>query len=157
MAYAWASESPNYPDFTSWVASMMGVPADDMPGSDTLAMAYDTSLNIALPDLGSIPYQAGTPSLYALAVYNLGGAILVDIAQDDPDSTYWQNLRSKFNTSSYAWGVTSSASDQGTSTSMMMPGFINNMMPLDLWLMATPWGRTYMQIAGGWGAVWGLS
>jgi hypothetical protein len=136
---------------------MMGVPAADMPDTATLQMSFDESMNIALDDLATIPYQPSTPSLYALAVYNLGAAILVDVAQDNPNSTYWQDLRQKFNTSNYAWGITSSASDQGTSTSMMMPGFINNLMPMDLWMMATPWGRMYMQIAGAWGAIWGIS
>jgi hypothetical protein len=156
-AYAWTDEAPNFTDFQAWVTYMMGVPPDNMPDVITLEMAYDEAMNLALPDLAAIPCQPGTPSLYALAVYNLGGAVLVDIAQDAVGSTYWQDLRGRFNTSSFAFGITSSASDQGTSSSMTMPKFVQDMMPLDLWMMQTPWGRMYMMIAGAWGTVWGLT
>ncbi len=156
-AYAWTDTAPNFVDFQAWVTYMMGVPPDNMPDVITLEMAYDTSLNLALPDLATIPCQPGTPSLYALAVYNLGGAVLVDIAQDVPGSTYWQDLRQRFNTGTFSFGWSTSASDQGTSSSMGYPKFMQDMMPLDLWLMQTPWGRMYMQIAGAWGAIWGIS
>jgi hypothetical protein len=156
-AYAWTSESPNFTDFQAWVANMMGVPANDMPDVATLQMAYDESLNLALIDLATIPYQSGSPSIYALAIYNLAAAILVDIVQDVPPSTYWSDLRSKFGTTMFSFTIVTSASDQGTSKGSMAPEFMQHMMPMDLWLMQTPWGRQYLMIAGAWGAIWGIS
>lgn len=156
-AYAWTSEQPNFTDYQAWVTNMMGVPAADMPDVTVLEMAYDESLNIALEDLATIPYYPGSPSLYALAVYNLGGAILVDIVQDTPPNTFWQDLRNKFNVTMFSFTILTGASDQGTSKSSIVPNFVQNMGPLDLWMMQTPWGRQYMMIAGAWGAVWGIS
>jgi hypothetical protein len=156
-AYAWVSESPNFVDFQTWVQYMMGVPADAMPDVITLEMAFDESLNLALPDLATIPFQPGTPSLYALAVYNLAAAILVDIAQDIPPSTYWSDLRNRFNVTNFSYSIITGSSDQGTSKSSMVPNFIQEMGPLDFWLMQTPWGRQYIMIAGAWGAIWGIS
>jgi hypothetical protein len=156
-AYAWTNEAPNFTDFQAWVQFMMGVPADAMPDVTTLQMAYDESLNLALDDLATTPYQAGSPSIYALAVYNLAAAILVDIVQDAPPSTFWSDLRNKFNVTMFSFGIINSASDQGTSKGSIVPNFVQMMGPLDLWLYQTPWGRQYMMIAGAWGAVWGLS
>jgi hypothetical protein len=155
--YAWTSEAPNFTDFQAWVQYMMGVPAENMPDDATLEMAYDESLNLALDDLATIPYTPGSPSLYALAVYNLAGAILVDIVQDSDGSTFWSDLRSKFNVTMFSFGIINSASDQGTSKGSIVPNFVQQMGPLDLWLYQTPWGRQYMMIAGAWGSVWGCS
>jgi hypothetical protein len=156
-AFAWTQESPNFVDFQSWVQYMMGVPADAMPDVATLEMAYDESLNLALDDLATIPHAAGSPSIYALAVYNLGGAILVDIVQDVPPSTFWADLRNKFNTTMFSFSILTSAGDQGTSKGSIVPNFVQGMGPLDMWLYQTPWGRQYMMIAGAWGAIWGIS
>jgi hypothetical protein len=136
---------------------MMGVPASDMPDVPTLEMAYDESLNLALDDLATIPNQPGSPSLYALAVYNLAGAILVDIVQDTPPSTFWSDLRNKFNVAMFSFSIVTGAGDQGTSKSAMVPLFVQGMGPLDMWMYQTPWGRQYMMIAGAWGAIWGIS
>lgn len=156
-AYQWTAEAPNFTDFQAWVTNMMGVPASDMPDVTTLQMAYDESLNLALSDLATIPYTAGSPSLYALAVYNLAAAILVDIVQDTPPSTFWSDLRNRFNVTMFSFGIINSASDQGTSKGAIVPNFVQMMGPLDLWMYQTPWGRQYMMIAGAWGNVWGIS
>lgn len=156
-AYQWTSESPNFTDFQAWVQFMMGVPAGDMPDVATLQMAFDESLNLALDDLQTIPFVAGSPSLYALAVYNLAAAILVDIVQDVPPSTFWQDLRNKFNVTMFSFSIMTGAADQGTSKSAIVPNFVQGMGPLDLWMYQTPWGRQYMMIAGAWGSIWGIS
>lgn len=156
-AYAWTDTAPNFTDFQAWVANMMGVPADAMPDVATLQMAYDESLNLALPDLATIPCQPGTPSIYALAVYNLAASILVDIVQDVPPSTFWSDLRNRFNVTMFSFAIVTGAADQGTSKSSIVPNFIQSMGPMDLWMMQTPWGRQYMMIAGAWGSIWGIS
>lgn len=156
-AYAWVSESPNFVDFQTWVQYMMGVPEANLPDVFTMEMAFDESLNLALDDLATITYQPGTPSIYALAVYNLGAAILLDIAQDPEGSTYWSDLRNRFGVTTFAYSILTGSSDQGTSKSSMVPNFVQEMGPLDFWLMQTPWGRQYIMIAGAWGTVWGIS
>jgi hypothetical protein len=108
------------------------------------------------------PYEWKTMSIYAIAVYNLGGAFLCEIAQDDPSlppplNTYWADLRTKLNLNSFNYGMVTSASDQGTSAGQQIPSQIADMSMFNLWLMKTPWGRMYLMLAGQWGNIWGLS
>jgi hypothetical protein len=108
-----------------------------------------------------------SPSIYAIAVYNFGGHTLVQIAQDPvpplpppPDNagTFWSDLRTKLGMNNFAVGIVQSTSDQGTSTSMMIPRAFQDASLMTLMLMKTPWGMMYLSIVGQWGEnVWGLS
>jgi hypothetical protein len=142
---------------TWWLPMVMGVPAADMPDATTLQSAYDTSLNLALPELQLVPSQPTSPTVYAIAVYNLGGDVLAETAQDIVPSTYWNDLRKNLGVNDWSFGIINSASDQGTSQGMQLPDYVNGLTMFDLQLSKTPWGRRYLQIAGEWGAVWGLS
>jgi hypothetical protein len=133
------------------------VPPEAMPNDFTLQMAYDTALNLAYIGLATIPSQPTSPSIYAIAVYNLGGAFLVEFAQDVPPSTYWTDLRNKLGIYSASFGIITSAHDQGTSDSLYIPETIKNMTLLDLQLMKSPWGRMYLMLAGEWGSLWGIT
>jgi hypothetical protein len=135
----------------------MGVPDANMPDVTVLQYAYDTSLNIAYDGLKYIPCQPATPSIYAIAVYNLGGAVLVDIAQDTPPDNFWDTLRDKLGINTFVPGYTTSASDQGTSQSMTLLQAVQNFTMLDAQLAKSPWGRMYLQLAGEWGTIWGLT
>jgi hypothetical protein len=149
---------PTFPTWTGWwLPSIMGVPAADMPDAQTLQSAYDTSLNEALPELQLVPSQPTSPSIYAIAVYNLGGDVLAEMAQDTPPETYWTDLRKSLGINSFTPGIVSSASDQGTSEGMSIPDQIQNMTLFDLQLAKTPWGRRYLAIAGEWGTYWNIS
>jgi hypothetical protein len=128
-----------------------------MPNDYTLQVAYDTSLNLAYYGLATVPSQPTSPSLYAVAVYNLGGAMLLEIAQDTPPSTYWTDLRTKLGINSFVFGLITAAHDQGTSDSLYIPESIRNMTLLDLQLAKSPWGRMYLMLAGEWGTIWGLT
>jgi hypothetical protein len=107
--------------------------------------------------LASIPSQPTSPTIYALCVYNLGGAILLEIAQDDPNSTYWADLRDKLGVNAFTPGLINSAHDQHTSESMMIPNQLQNLTLWDLQLLKSPWGRRYLMFAGQWGTIWGLT
>jgi hypothetical protein len=104
-------------------------------------------------------------SVYAIAVYNLAGHILVETAMDNPDAepppdnapTFWADLRKSLGVGAAVYGIVQSSSDQGTSSSLMIPDVIKNMSLMDLDLMTSPWGRRYLQIAGQWGTIWGIS
>ena len=155
------SPDPNLADFETFVTDVMMVPPASMPSAWALQWSFDNALNLTLDDLQTIPSQPTSPTVYCWAVYNLGGALLADYAQDDPlakpPQTYWTDLRKNLGLNSFTPGVIQSASDQGTSQSMMLPEFLNGLSMMDLQLMKTPWGRTYMMIAQAWGSVWGLS
>ena len=103
-----------------------------------------------------------SPSIYAIAVYNLAGHILCGIAADDPTlppplDTFWSDLRTKLGLNSFNYGLVTSASDQGTSAGQQIPSQIADMTMMGLGLLGTPWGRMYVMIAGQWGNIWGIS
>jgi hypothetical protein len=148
---------PTLAGFTAWVSAVMGVPSGSMPDTTTLTTAYNESLNLAYLGLQGVPSQSATLSIYAMAVYNLGGALLVEIAQDNPNSTFWQDLRNKLNINNFTPGLTNSASDQGTSEGMYILPIFSGLTMLDLQLLKTPWGRAYLAFAGQWGPIWGLT
>jgi hypothetical protein len=168
---------PTVEGFTNWVYAVMGAPQSVLPvDSPYLQMAYDEALNLtyaglqAVPNLSVLPPPPAappnqSPSIYAIALYNLGGHILVTIATDDPDAapppdnaaTFWADLREKLGMNVMSYGFVSSASDQGTSASQQIPSQIADMTLMGLDLLKTPWGRRYMQIVGQWGTLWGIS
>ncbi len=154
-------DGPTFAGFQWWVANMMGVPSASMPDVTVLQAAYDESVNLTYWGLATVPSVPTSASLYAVAVYNLGGAILVEIALDDPTvnppPTFWSDLRKQFGINSGSYGMITSAADQGTAQSMYIPDAIKGMTLMDLQLMKTPWGRRYLMIAGQWGTIWGIT
>jgi hypothetical protein len=148
---------PTFSGFIAWVQTIMGVPAADMPTTTILQTTYDEALNLAYNGLQTVPSQPTSPSVYATAVYNLGGALLVEMAQDVPPSTYWNDLRKKLNINAFSFGIISSASDQGTSETLTLPAQVQGMTLFDLQLAKSPWGRTYLMLAGSWGAIWDMT
>jgi len=148
---------PTFDGFKAWVQAVMGVPTASMPGDQTLQMAFDEALNLAYLGLKSVPSQSTTMTIYAQAVYNLGGAILVEWAVDNPNSTYWQDLRNKFGIYNFTGGIINQTHDQGTGEgTYVLPQFAG----LTLWglqLLKTPWGRAYLMFAGQWGPLWGIT
>lgn len=151
---------PTVQGFEEWLENVVQVPATDFPTADYVQYGFDQGMNLALSDLKAIPSRPTSPSLYATAVYNLGMHTLVLTCPDDPGpppQTFWSNLRTQYNTNSFTAGVVSGASDQGTSESITVLNFFQQLNMMDLGLLQTPWGRAYMQIAGSWGDIWGLT
>lgn len=149
--------SPTYDGFVWFVQNTMNVPPADMPSDASLQIAYDQSLNLAYLGLETIPSQITSPSIYAYAVYNLGAAFLLDLAQDNPNSTYWTDLRNKLGINNLLYGFINSAADQGTSEGTYILDQFKGMTLLDLQLMKSPWGRAYLMFSGQWGSIWGLT
>jgi hypothetical protein len=177
---------PSLQGFTSWVYGTMGVPSSVMPTTSVyLQLAYDWATDVVLSSsisgggLDMVPsYSSDTPvpppgtglrnspTVYAIAVYNCAGDILVRVAQDDPTAmpppenatTYWADLRNALGVNTFNYGWVTSAGDQGTSTGIEVLDQLKGMTLANLMQTATPWGRTYLAIAGQWGPnVWGIS
>jgi hypothetical protein len=151
---------PTFAGFQWFVTNIMAVPSGSMPPSDWLQVAYDEAVNLTYWALDTVPSQPTTPSIYAFAVYNLGCALLLEFAQDDPANptvTFWADLRKSLGVNSMSWGMITSASDQGTAESMYIPDQIKGMTLMDLQLAKSPWGRKYLMIAGQWGSIWGIT
>jgi hypothetical protein len=148
---------PTFEGFQAWVSAVMAVPNEAMPDVSTLQVAYDQSLNLAYIGLQGVPSQSTSLSVYAQAVYNLGGAMLLEFAMDNPNSTFWQDLRNKLGINSFTPGLVNQAHDQGTGEGMYILPIFSGLTMFGLQLLKSPWGRTYLMIAGEWGPLWGIT
>jgi hypothetical protein len=148
---------PTFAGFQWFVANLAAIPLASIPDDTWLQAAYDEAVNLTYIGIATIPSQVTSPSLYAIAVYNLGMALLLEFAQDTPPSTFWTDLRTSLNINSPVFGIITGAADQGTSDTLYIPEAIRNMTLLDLQLMKSPWGRKWLMIAGEWGSLWGIT
>jgi hypothetical protein len=156
------STQPTLAGFQWFIANIMGIAAVDLPPSApvvgwTLAIAMDT-VNPALNCIGNSTPGLPATNLYTVAVYNLGGSLLINLAQDTGGSTYFQQQRALYNISAWLPGVVASTADSSTSTSLLNPEFMKNFTLANLQQLKDPFGRMYLQIAQSYGpSIWGLS
>ena len=151
---------PTYAGFLAFVANVMAIPSTALPASSPYpAMAFNAAMNLVNAALqGLANFNPAQPTLYALAVYNLAGDILVNLAVDQSGSTYFADLWKGYGGNGFLAGVVSSTSDEGTSTSFAVSQALQSLTLADLQLIRTPWGRAYLAIAQSYGpSVWGLS
>jgi len=148
---------PTFEGFQAWDLAVMGVPAASMPDVTTLQVAYDQAINLAYLGLQGVPSQSTSMTVYAQAVYNLGGAMLLEFAMDNPNSTFWQDLRNKLGINSFSPGLINQAHDQGTGEGMYILKQLESLTLWGLQLLKSPWGRAYLMYAGEWGPLWGLT
>lgn len=142
----------------SYVMSLPAVTNEAVPEAIT---AYNgqvlTTFNVAM-DTVNDALSSGSPTLYTLAVYNLGADRLINFAVDITNQTFFADLRSTYRITDISVGVPSSASDNGTSTGILNPEQMRLLTLADLQTLKTPWGRTYMGIAQNYGqTLWGLT
>jgi hypothetical protein len=150
---------PTLDGYILWIRNIMGLTtaiiADDSP---YVEMSYDVSL-----ELVNLYLDIASPGIYTIAVYNLAGDYLVNIAQDDTSTplgttpTYWADLRKAFSINSFILGVINAANDEDTSAASQIPLGLQNLTIADLQTLKTPWGRVYMGIAQSVGSMWGIS
>lgn len=169
------TDDPTYPGFVSFLTNVVGVPADQIPSAitpnpppdppivypyDAVRFSYDFSLNMTYWWLLAVPSQPTSPSIYAVAVYNLGADTLINYAADIPDSTdptYWSDLRGTFGINSFTGGVINFSSDQSTSEGIAVSDFLKSLTLADLQNLKTPWGRNYLALAQNIGTLWGIT
>lgn len=151
---------PTLAGFVSFIANTMGISSSVLSPTDpAIALSYNLSLETVNQSLQAVPaVSASQPTIYAWAVYNLAGDLLINYASDVPPSTYFADLRKQFGILSFVAGVVNSTSDNGTSQGMTVPKAFENLTIGDLQNLKTPWGRVYLSIAQKWGpSMWGLS
>ena len=143
---------PTIEGFKTFIYDYVGIPVAALPDvSPAIQAAYDLSIETVnlLLTVAQLSYTS--------AVYNLGTDLLINYAQDIPPSTFFADTRATYKINSFAPGVVTSASDNGTSTSLMVPDFFKELTLSDLQHLKTPWGRTYLAIAQKTGTLWGVS
>lgn len=155
---------PTLAGFIDFVRNNMGVPTsalpDDATGNYWLQFAYEIALEIVNQQI-----NIASCKMYVQAVYNLGGDNLINFTPDVPNCQenaeglcYFAALRKLYNTYGFVSGVITSASDEGTSESMVVMDAAAKFTLANLQQLKTPWGRAYLAIAQSAGpSVWGLS
>lgn len=148
MSYA----SPSQAGFIEWCRTIMQAPVGAIPdNSEFFTYAYDISIATVNRALVVIP------PIYTLAVYNLGGDILINITPDIPPSTFFADLRAGYKVFDFVAGVVTSAGDNGTSTGIQAADFTKELTLANLQNLKTPYGRQYLAWAQSYGTIWGLS
>ena len=150
---------PNIADYTAFIYAQPDITTNVLPtDSPWIQITYDVSLSIVALHLARAPVVMPGPSLYVLAVYNLGMDRLVNFCPDQLGQSTFEKLRQKFELYSFKPGVIASTGDVSTSASYLNPEVMKNLSLLDLQTLKTPWGRTYMSLAQQYGGViWALT
>lgn len=154
----WANpNTPNLPDYISFVYGVMGVDPLYLPAdSPFFGYALRRALNIVL----LVPTVASDD--YTLAVYNCAGHIQIKITPDQVvdgvQRQYFLGKRQEYQLLQPVSGVVTSSSDQATSVTNTNPEGLSNLTIQDLDFMKTLWGREYLAFMQDFGpTVWGLS
>lgn len=157
---------PTLAGFKTWI-TYQGIPDGALPDdSPVIPVAYNVSKALVNQWLATVPSpDIALPSIYALTVYNLAMDRVANYApnpENGPlypgtDLPYWDGFRAATNLYGFVGGIISSASDNGTSQSMVTPEQMTNMTMDDLQTLKTRWGRTYMGFAQMFGVDWGIS
>lgn len=163
------SATPNLTDYLSFIANVMAInvaylPTDAPIITYTLQVAI-TTVNPLLASIGTgqcyppiSPPSGITPApIYALAVYNLAGDLLINFASDQPGFTYFYDARKNYGINIFVPGVVGASADTGTSSSMVTPEFMKTFTMANLQNLKTPYGRQYLSFAQAYGTLWGLS
>lgn len=162
---------PNPSSFLLFVRNNMGISSTVLPDSSIwLTLAYNIAVALVNQSLQAVPFTdqyGNASSMYAFAVYNLGGDNLINYAQDVPNApvvqgsipaaAYFQNLRQQFNINGFVSGVIQGASDESTSSNLVVQDAAKNFTLQNLQNLKTPYGRTYLQIAQSYGALMGIT
>ena len=136
-----------------FIRQIMGISIAVLPdASPYIDYSFQVSLATVSLDLAIV-----VPGIYPLAVYNLAGDRLLNYAQDQPDSTYFKDLRQQLNLTSFVPGVIQSSSDVTTSQSFAVAQALNKLTLGDLQNLKTPYGLQYLAFAENLGTLWGLS
>ena len=131
----------------------MGIDTDVLPDdASVIPMALSVALAIVNTNLLCVPpgpMVPGVPptSIYTLAVYNLGGSNIINYAQDIDPSTYFADLRKKWNTYGFVSGVISASNDETTGNTMVVQEAAKNFTLANLQQLKDPYGRQYLAFA----------
>ena len=144
---------PTFPGFLAFVRTTMGVSTAVLPDdSPCLQESYDLSIETV-----NRAIQVAAPNSYRNAVYNLGGDVLINAAPDVDGSTFFADLRAKWNVLDPTSGVVQSSNDVSTGQAFVVPEQASTFTLGDLQNLKTPYGRAYVAVAQKYGSLWGIS
>lgn len=149
---------PTQAGFTQFLRDQVQIPANVLPDDSIwITYAYNVSIEVTYRPLACV-----SPTMYLLAVYNLGADNLINYTPDDPalaspNDTYFARLRKMFSINTFKAGVIQSTYDEGTGETMVVPDFYKEMQLSNMENLLTPYGRAYLGIVQRLGTLWGLS
>lgn len=145
---------PTYEGFLGFVRGVMGIPVTGIPDdSPTLQCCYDAALELVNVGMG----LCRLPTIYTNTVYNAGGSLLLNYANDIQPSTYFTDARKMFGIGKLVNGLMTSAADQGTSGSTVIGDAMSNLTLADLMMMQDPYGRQVVAVLMELGPQWGYT
>ena len=118
------------------VVTAITIDSTDLPDNSTdIQTAYDLALaTVSLP----------MPEFYKTAFLNLAFHMLICYSS----AAIFDNIKALYKVDQLRTGVIGSASDSGTSASWQaIPSFLTNLNAYENWLVTTPYGRAYFNIA----------
>jgi hypothetical protein len=150
---------PTLAGFNVFIYQVMLIDPLNLPtDSAIIGYAYQNALNIVNPALAAIGCLPGAAwSLYASAVYNLGGSNIVNFAQDQQGRLFFAGMRKELGIGKFTPGVVAGSSDAGSADALLNPEFMKTMTMRDLRTLRDPWGRAYMEIVMDYGDIWALT
>lgn len=159
------SPLPSLNGFYTFIQTVMQPPNTFDPAvSLQVRYAFEFALQWVNPELVQVPSIPMATSLYAMAVYNLAADTLIAWQPDSSDAPifaeglpYWAYLRKKYNVLAFVPGIIQSTSDEGTSSSYLLPESYSGYTIANIQNTKTPYGRAYLGIAQSQGTLWGLS
>lgn len=126
-------------------------PATDTTGSPWITYAFNASNRLTL----AVPTVAAQD--YVNVVYCGAAHTQLFITPDLPNQQYFANARSNFNMLKPANGLVTQATDQGTSSTTVVPDTMKRLNFADLQFITTPWGRWWLGWGQDYGTPWGIS
>ena len=152
------STEPTLTGFSTFIYNVMGISPLLLPtDSPIIAYAFGVSQEIVNPHLPRRSYS-GAWSVYALAVFNLGGSNIINFAPDQQGRTWFAEQRKAYGVSGFVPGILTGESDAGTASSYMTPDFMKGLTLANLQALKDPWGRAYLSLAQDYGpTAWGIS
>ncbi len=145
---------PNVADYTTFLTNELQIPATALPtNSPWITYAFNRGMAFTLP---VCTVDAGD---YVNTVYCCAAHVQLEITPDQPGQTYFAAARSKdgFGLVLTGTGVSASGSDQGTSSTLVVPESMKRLTFQDLQFAKTPWGRVWLGWGQDFGSIWGLT
>lgn len=144
---------PTLAGYLVFIRDFMGIDPDVLPDdSPWIESTFDFASAQVNTQLQTVPL------VYLGAVYNLGGSLLLNFAQDVEGQTYFKDLRAELHLTAFVPGVILSAADVTTSDSFVVADFFKNLTIGDLQRLKDPYGRQYLDFAQQAGpTIWGIS
>lgn len=137
---------PSLSGYIWFLQNIVGLNTTVLPeDSPVINWSYNMATNLVWQILAYLPCPPDQ-FLYTNAVYNLATDFLLTNAQDQAGQDFFSTYQQKYNLRAFVGGVIQSASDESTSSSMVVPKQFDALTIQNLQNLKTPYGRQYLAI-----------